>query len=193
MKPDYPYLTPWLEESGALLQGHFLLSSGLHSSAYVQCARLLEVPDRARRLGIDLAELVRKYEPESVVSPALGGLIIGHEVAAALSVPFRFIERVGGEMVLRRGFSLSAGERVIVVEDVVTTGKSTLEAARVAQAAGAQVCAIAAILDRTAGQQPFAVPFERLLELVFANYEADSCPMCADGGDLIKPGSRPVS
>lgn len=193
MKPDYPYLTTWLEESGALLQGHFLLSSGLHSSAYIQCARLLEVPERARRLGIDLAALVRRYEPDSILSPALGGLIIGHEVAAALSVPFRFVERVGGEMKLRRGFSLSAGERVIVVEDVVTTGKSTLEAAQVVVAAGAQVCAIAAVLDRTGGQHPFAMPFERLLELVFATYESHSCPMCENGGKPVKPGSRPVS
>lgn len=193
MKPEYPHLTRWLEASGALQQGHFLLSSGLHSAAYVQCARLLEVPERARRLGLDLAELVRKYEPGSILSPALGGLIIGYEVASSLAVPFRFVERAGSEMALRRGFSLSAGERVVVVEDVVTTGRSTREAARAAKVAGAKVCAIACILDRTAGRHRFGVPFERLLELEFANYESDSCPLCADGDMPVKPGSRPVS
>ena len=191
--PSEPQLTRWLEASDALQKGHFLLSSGLHSAAYIQCARLLQVPDRARRLGSDLAELVRRYEPDSVLSPALGGLIIGHEVAAALSVPFRFVERSGAEMALRRGFSLAAGERVVVVEDVVTTGRSTLEAVRVAQVAGAEVCAIAAILDRTAGQHPFEIPFERLLELEFETYGPESCPMCARGDQATKPGSRPNS
>lgn len=193
MKPERSYLRRWLEESGALRQGHFLLSSGLHSAAYVQCALLLESPRRAERLGIDLAELVREYRPDCVLSPALGGLIIGHEVARALQVPFRFVERVGTQMQLRRGFSLSAGERVLVVEDVVTTGRSTLEAAQVAQAAGARVCAIAAVLDRTGGRHPFEVPFLSLLELSFATYEAGLCPLCLRGDSPVKPGSRPVS
>lgn len=193
MNPERSYLRRWLEESGALRQGHFLLSSGLHSPAYVQCALLLESPRRAERLGAELAKLVRRHQPDSILSPALGGLIIGHEVARALEVPFRFVERIGLQMELRRGFSLSTGERVAVVEDVITTGKSTLEATHVAQAAGARVCAIAAILDRTGGRHPFAVPFESLLELSFATYEAGLCPLCSQGGSPVKPGSRPVS
>ncbi len=121
-----------LEESGALRRGHFLLSSGLHSTAYVQCALLLEDPVRARRVGQDLAEELRAFHPDSIVSPALGGVIIGHEVAAALGVPFRFTERKGDEMGFRRGFGLRQGERVVIVEDVVTTGRSTLETAALA-------------------------------------------------------------
>lgn len=114
-----------LRESGALREGHFLLSSGLHSSGYVQCALLLESPARARRVGEWLAERLAAYRADSVLSPALGGVIIGHETAVALGVPFRFVERREGEFTLRRGFRLAAGERVVVVEDVVTTGKST--------------------------------------------------------------------
>lgn len=180
-----------LEESGALRHGHFQLSSGLHSPAYVQCALLLELPARARRVGEALAERLRPYRPDSVLSPALGGLIIGHEVAAALGVPFRFTERKEGEMSLRRGFVLRPGERLVVVEDVVTTGRSTREAAAVAQALGASVEAVGAIIDRTAGGNPFAVPFEALLRLALPNYPAESCPLCAAGGRPEKPGSRP--
>ncbi len=116
-----------LEESGALRRGHFQLSSGLHSTAYVQCALLLEDPARARGVGQALAEELRPHHPDSVLSPALGGMIIGHEVAAALGVPFRFTERKGDELGFRRGFTLRPGEQVVIVEDVVTTGRSTLE------------------------------------------------------------------
>ena len=137
-----------LEACGALRRGHFLLSSGLHSAAYVQCALLLEEPRRARRVGALLAARFSGIEVESVLSPALGGVIVGHEVAAALGVPFRFAERDGERLALRRGFALGAGERVVVVEDVVTTGKSTRETAELALAAGAQVVGIGAILDR---------------------------------------------
>jgi len=148
-----PTISP--EESGALRRGHFLLSSGLHSEAYVQCALLLEDPVRARQVGSDLAEMLRSYHPDSVLAPALGGVIIGHEVAAELGVPFRFTERKGDEMGLRRGFTLRQGERVVIIEDVVTTGRSTLETASLATARGARVVAIGAIIDRTAGRDPF--------------------------------------
>ena len=179
-----------LQSSGALLEGHFLLSSGLHSPRYVQCARLLELPVRARRTGERLAALLRPLGVESIVSPALGGLIIGHEVAAALDVPFRFSERKDGRMELRRGFQLRPGERVAVVEDVVTTGKSTLEAAAVASSHGAEVVAVGAILDRSGGRHPFAVPFVSLLALDFPTWMASVCPLCAAGGKPEKPGSR---
>ena len=147
-----------LEASRALLAGHFLLSSGLHSPRYVQCALLLEHPVRARRVGEALAAELRPFGVESVLSPAMGGLIIGHETAAALGVPFRFTERKDGRMELRRGFALRARERVAIVEDVVTTGKSTAETVAVAAERGAVVVAVGAILDRTGGRRPSRCP-----------------------------------
>jgi orotate phosphoribosyltransferase len=179
-----------LHASGALLEGHFQLSSGLHSPRYVQCARLLELPVRAQRVGERLAGLLQPLRVDSVLSPALGGLIIGHEVASALGVPFRFTERRENEMELRRGFALGYGERVVVVEDVVTTGKSTLEAAAVASGHGAEVVGVGAVLDRTGGRQPFGVPFVSLLKLDFPTWMASVCPLCAAGGKPEKPGSR---
>jgi orotate phosphoribosyltransferase len=180
-----------LEESGALARGHFLLSSGLHSPAYVQCALLLEDPVRARAVGRDLAEELSQFHPDSVLSPALGGIIIGHEVAAALGVHFRFTERKGEEMGLRRGFSLRQGERVVVIEDVVTTGRSTLETAALATSRGARVVAIGSIIDRTAGRNPFDIPYRALLELDLPSFPAATCPLCQAGSTPEKPGSRP--
>jgi orotate phosphoribosyltransferase len=180
-----------LEESGALCRGHFLLSSGRHSPAYVQCALLLEDPVRSRRVGAELAEELRSFHPDSVLSPALGGVIIGHEVAAALGVPFRFAERKGSELGLRRGFGLRQGERVVIVEDVVTTGRSTLETAALATSRGARVVAIGAIIDRSGGQTPFDVPFRSLMTLELPSYTPSECPQCEAGGSPEKPGSRP--
>jgi orotate phosphoribosyltransferase len=191
-----------LEESGALCRGHFLLSSGRHSPAYVQCALLLEDPVRARRVGAELAEELRSFHPDSVLSPALGGIVIGHEVAAALGVPFRFAERKGDELGLRRGFSLRQGERVVIVEDVVTTGRSTLETAALATSRGARVVAIGAIIDRTGGgggaggaggHPPFDVPFRSLITLDLPSYSPAECPQCQAGSSPEKPGSRPES
>lgn len=179
-----------LEESGALKRGHFLLSSGLHSSAYVQCALLLEDPLRARQIGEDLAALLRPLEPQSVLSPALGGLIIGHETAAALGVPFRFTERAEGQMELRRGFSLDRGERIVIVEDVVTTGRSSGEAASVAEGYGAELLAVGAILDRTTGEAVLSVPLVALMQLDLPAYPAAACPLCEQGDEPEKPGSR---
>lgn len=178
-----------LLESGALREGHFQLSSGLHSSGYVQCALLLESPARARRVGEWLAERLAAYRVDSVLSPALGGVIIGHETAAALEVPFRFVERREGELTLRRGFRLAAGERVVVVEDVVTTGKSTREAAEVARRLGAEVVAVGAIIDRGA-RDAFSVPFEALLRLDLPTWEPGECHLCAAGSSAESPGSR---
>ncbi|KAB2964597.1 MAG: orotate phosphoribosyltransferase [Thermoanaerobaculia bacterium] len=181
--------------SGALLRGHFQLSSGLHSPGYVQCALLLEQPARARRAGEAIAVGLRTLAPriDSVLSPALGGVVIGHEVAAALGVPFRFAERQGERLALRRGFALAPGEKVVVVEDVVTTGKSTLETAALAAAAGAEVVGIGAIIDRSGGRHGFGVPFAALLALELPTWKPEECPLCRDGGTAVKPGSRPAA
>jgi len=188
---DEPSLRALLEESGALREGHFRLSSGLHSPAYVQCALLLQEPARARRLGGELARRLAEHRPESVLSPALGGVVIGHEVAAALGVPFRFTERQEGAMALRRGFALRPGERVAVVEDVVTTGKSTRECAAVATASGAEVVAIGSILDRSGGRHGFEAPYVALMALDLPAYDPAECPLCRAGRPIEKPGSRP--
>ena len=182
-----------LERYGALRHGHFLLSSGLHSQVYVQCALLLADPRRAREAGTAVAaELDRLgVSSDSVLSPALGGVIIGHEVAAALGVPFHFVERDGGTLALRRGFTLAGGERVVVVEDVVTTGRSTVETAAVAEAAGAEVVGIGSILDRSGGRHGFGVPFAALLSLDLPTWNPEDCPLCAEGSVAVQPGSRP--
>jgi orotate phosphoribosyltransferase len=182
-----------LETCGALKRGHFLLSSGLHSPAYVQCALLLAEPRRARQAGESIAEALRArgIAADSVLSPALGGVIIGHEVAAALGVPFRFVEREGSGLALRRGFSLERDERVVVVEDVVTTGKSTLETSAVAEAAGAVTVGIGSIIDRSGGRHGFTVPYVSLLPLDLPTWRAEECPLCREGSAAIKPGSRP--
>lgn len=186
-----------LEGARALTRGHFRLSSGLHSPAYVQCARLLEEPRRARRAGEALAAAVVELlgaPPDSVLAPAMGGLLIGHEVAVALGVPFRFTERAAdGSMALRRGFELGAGERVVVVEDVVTTGRSTEETMALARQRGAEPLAVAAILDRSGAGGPFRVPFVALARLDLPTWAADACPLCAAGEPIDKPGSRPDS
>lgn len=179
-----------LAECGALARGHFELSSGLHSPAFVQCALLLEEPRRARRVGRALARLLASLRPASVVSPALGGVVIGHEVAEALGVPFRFSERKDGLMTLRRGFRLEPGERVVVVEDVVTTGRSTREAAAAVEAAGGRVAAVGAIIDRSGEKAPFDVPFFHLLKLELPVWRPEECPLCREGGRAEKPGSR---
>jgi orotate phosphoribosyltransferase len=184
----------WVEDllrrSGALCRGHFRLSSGLHSSAYVQCALVLQEPLWARRLGMALAEALRGFGIEGVVAPALGGLIIGHEVAAAANVPFRFVERQGETFALRRGFSLRPGERVALIEDVVTTAKSTLEAAQVVAQAGGRVVCFGAILDRGGGPR-LGADFRALLALSLPTYAEADCPSCAAGEAVEKPGSRP--
>ena len=181
-----------LEACGALKRGHFLLSSGLHSPAYVQCALYLESPRRAGEAGAAIAGRLRGERIDSVLSPALGGVVIGHEVARALDVPFRFCEREGDRMALRRGFAIPAGERVAVIEDVVTTGKSTLETAALAGAAGAEVVAIGSIIDRSGGRHGFRVPYGALVALDLPTWKAEDCPLCREGSVAVKPGSRPA-
>jgi orotate phosphoribosyltransferase len=178
--------------SGALLEGHFRLTSGLHSSGYLQCALVLQHPPSAELLGRAIAEQVAALAPTAVLSPALGGIVIGHEVGRALGTRAVFAERQDGVMTLRRGFALSESDRVLVVEDVITTGGSTRETIQVATAAGARVVGAAAIVNRSGGAAPFDQPFHALLELAIPTFEPDACPLCAKGMAVVKPGSRPV-
>ena len=175
---------------GALLEGHFRLTSGLHSSGYLQCALVLQHPREAEACGTEIAARVREVNPQVVLSPALGGIVIGQEVGRALGVRAIFAERQDGRLTLRRGFSLDPGERVLVVEDVVTTGGSTRETMEVAREAGADVVAAAAIIDRSAGHQGLDVPFHALATVSLPTYQPEACPMCAAGQPVVKPGSR---
>jgi len=195
-----------LETVGAIRKGHFELSSGLHSDTYVQCALVLQFPTLAGQLGAALAAEFAGLAIEAVVSPALGGVILGHEVARALGtargpeggipqtgVPAIFVERDGsGRMTLRRGFSLKPGAPVLVIEDVWTTGGSTFETIRVVEEAGGRVVAAGALIDRSQGRLELPVQTESLLQLDIKSYEPDSCPLCRAGGAAVKPGSRYV-
>jgi orotate phosphoribosyltransferase len=178
--------------SGALLDGHFRLSSGLHSTGYLQCALVLQHPQHAEALGRAIAERTRPLRATVVLSPALGGVVIGHEVARALGVRALFVERQEGVLTLRRGFMIAESDRVLVIEDVLTTGGSTRETMQVARAAGGQVVGAAAIVDRSGGAVRMDVPFAALLEIDLATYEPNACPLCAQGLPVVKPGSRPV-
>ena len=175
---------------GALLEGHFRLTSGLHSPGYLQCALVLQHPRQAEAYGVALAERLRDLGARTVLSPALGGIVIGQEVGRALGVRAIFAERVDGTLTLRRGFSLEPGETVVVIEDVVTTGGSTRETIEVARAAGARVVGAGAIIDRGGGLQRLDVPFHALAELSLPTYEPASCPLCLAGQPVVKPGSR---
>jgi orotate phosphoribosyltransferase len=178
--------------TGAYLEGHFRLSSGLHSPGYMQSALVLQHPPDAASLGESIAAHLSNVGATVVLSPALGGLIIGHEVARALGVRAIFAERAGGAaLTLRRGFALSADDRVLVVEDVFTTGKSTRETIEVAREAGATVVGAAAIVDRSGGTIDFGVPSYALVRLEVPAYDPDVCPLCARGVPVVKPGSRP--
>jgi orotate phosphoribosyltransferase len=183
--------------SGALLEGHFRLTSGLHSPGYLQCALVLQHPRDAEALGSALAGRTRELRPTVVMSPALGGVVIGQEVGRALGVRAVFAERQDGALTLRRGFMLGENDRVLVVEDVLTTGGSTRETIQVARAAGAQVVGAASIVDRSgpsvARETALGVPFAALLNIDLPTYEPDKCPLCAQGLPVVKPGSRPVA
>jgi orotate phosphoribosyltransferase len=182
------------EECGALLEGHFLLSSGLHSSRYLQSALVLQHPRFAEQLGSALAEAVRSDSSiapvDLVVAPALGGIIVAHEVARALGVRAIFTEREAGRMTLRRGFSLNEGERALVVEDVVTTGGSTREVIEVVTRQGAIAVGAGSLIDRSGGNVELGVKSHALAVLEVATFESSKCPLCASGSTAIKPGSR---
>lgn len=176
-------------QSGALLEGHFRLSSGLHSTGYLQCALVLQHPRSAEALGAAIAERCRSLGATVVLSPALGGIVIGQEVGRALGVRAIFAERQDGLLTLRRGFALSPSDRVLVVEDVVTTGGSTRETMQVAESQGATLVGAASIIDRGA-QTDLGVPYIALARHHLPTFEPDQCPLCAQGQPVVKPGSR---
>ena len=176
--------------AGALLEGHFRLTSGLHSSGYMQSALVLQHPREAEALGSAIAAIVGRLGVQAVISPALGGIVIGQEVGRALGVRAVFAERQDGKLTLRRGFSFSPGEKVLVVEDIVTTGGSTKETIDVARAAGADVVGAAALIDRSSGGNAVDVPFYSLAAVSLPTYQPDACPLCQEGKPVVKPGSR---
>jgi orotate phosphoribosyltransferase len=188
------------ETAGAIRQGHFELSSGLHSGTYVQCALVLQYPRFAEKLGQALAALFSDVRVDAVVAPAMGGLIIGQEVARALpepkgqvagGVPAMFVERdASGMMTLRRGFEIRPDQHVLVVEDVWTTGGSTMETIHVVEEAGGRVMAAGALIDRSGGTIEFDVEAQSLLQMPISSYEPEDCPLCRQGSVAIKPGSR---
>jgi orotate phosphoribosyltransferase len=183
-----------LRATGALWEGHFLLSSGLHSSRYIQCARLLQYPWHAETVGRALAEKVRDLSVDVVVGPALGGILVAHELGRALGVRALFAEREGGKLALRRGFFIAPGERVLLAEDVVTTGGSTLETAEVVASFGGTVVAAACIVDRRGpGAKDLPFPLFSLLRLELETHPPEECPLCQAGIPLEKPGSRVLS
>ena len=179
------------KKTEGVLHGHFILTSGRHSDTYMQCAKLFVHPEESEFLCAELAKLLEEFKPDIIVSPAVGGIIMGYEVARQLKVPNIFAERENGQMTLRRGFSLAKGMRVIVVEDVVTTGGSVKEVMELCASAGCEVAAVASIVDRSAGKVDFGVPYRALLSMEVKSYEADECPLCREGKTpAVKPGSR---
>ena len=195
-----PQIDPILSafhDTGAYLRGHFRLTSGLHSPEYLQCALVLQYPQHAERFGRLLATEFRRIEPALnvaiVASPAIGGLIIGHEVARALGARFVFTERdASGKMVLRRGFAVEPGETAVVVEDVITTGGSSREVIDILKTAGARVLAAGSIIDRSGGAVDLRVPRAALKTMEVVAYREEDCPLCRAGSPVVKPGSRPV-
>jgi orotate phosphoribosyltransferase, Thermus family len=180
------------KKNNALLNGHFLLSSGLHSDTYFQSALILQHPEEAGKLAAEIVKQINEkgIKIDAVVSPAMGGIIIGHEVARALGVRSVFTERVDGKVTLRRGFSISKDEKIVVVEDVITTGLSTKEVIDSVTPIGANVVAVASLVDRSAGKVDFGIPRFSLLSLEVKSYKQQDCPMCKEGGEAVKPGSR---
>ena len=197
MTPQAESVLELFRSTGAYLEGHFRLTSGLHSAEYLQCALVLQHPAAAERLGRSLAQEIRTLAPgriDLVASPALGGLIIGHEVARALGTRFLFTERdaATGKMTLRRGFAVAPGETAVVVEDVITTGGSTADVIGVLRAAGGRVLAAGSIIDRSGGRADVGVPRVALATLQVAAHHLQECPLCARGIPVAKPGSRPA-
>lgn len=181
-------LTNTLKQTGALLEGHFLLSSGKHSDGYVQCARLLMHPDKAAK-GVELiVEKLKNVEFDLVVGPAMGGIIVSYELARQTGKPSIFVEREDGQMKLRRGFTIEKGQRVIIAEDVVTTGKSAFEAIKAVEEQGGEIVGIGCIVDRSS--QDFNYPIYSAVKLDINTYEKEECPLCKKGIPLVKPGSR---
>lgn len=178
------------EETGAILKGHFQLTSGRHSDTYMQCAKLFVEPRLAKVICEQLSKKLSGLGIDIVASPAVGGIIMGYQMAQILGVKNIFFERQDGVMSLRRGFAIDKGAKVLVVEDVVTTGGSVREVIEQCQNLGAEVCAVASIVDRSAGKVDFGLPFYSLLSMDIVSYEPGNCPLCKQGIPAVKPGSR---
>ncbi len=178
------------EKTGAILKGHFKLSSGLHSAEYLQCARVLEHPEYAAKFCAALAKRFEKDKPNIVIAPALGGILVSYEVARSLGAKSMFAERVEGKMALRRGFELSKKDRVLVVEDVITTGLSTQEVINVVKSYGPELIGVGCLIDRSRKKVNFAPRFECLTEIDIPTFKPEDCPLCKDGITVTKPGSR---
>ncbi|MGD0128182.1 MAG: orotate phosphoribosyltransferase [Terriglobia bacterium] len=177
-------------ENSALLEGHFVLSSGLHSDRYIQCAQVLQHPKIAEQLCSELAAKLRYLGATVVAAPALGGILVAHEVGRALGIRALFTERQDGVMTLRRGFTIAPGEPVLVVEDVLTTGLSTRETMKCVEEAGGKVVGAGSLIDRSGGATDLGVPRSALLTLTIQNYNPAECPLCKSGSPAVKPGSR---
>ena len=178
------------KESGALLEGHFILTSGLHSASYFQCAKVLQYPRHAETLCKEIAERFKKERVDVVLSPAVGGIVLGQEIARLMKVRAIFAERVEEEMTLRRGFEIAEGERVLLAEDVTTTGGSVKKVMETAKEFGADIVAVSAVVDRSSGRAEFDVPYFSLFQMDIQNYNPENCPMCKAGSQPVKPGSR---
>ncbi len=185
-----PEILQIFRENSALLEGHFILSSGLHSDRYIQCALVLQHPRVAEKLCSELASKLRNLGVQVVAAPALGGILVAHEVARALGVRALFTERQEGAMTLRRGFSLAPGEPTLVVEDVMTTGLSTRETMKCVEQAGGKVVGVGALIDRSGGAVDLGLPRAALLTMAIQNYNPAECPLCKAGIPAVKPGSR---
>jgi orotate phosphoribosyltransferase len=187
---DFAEIARIFEETGALLHGHFCLTSGLHSEKYLQCAKVLQWPHHAEACGRALADHFVAERPRVVVSPALGGIVIGHEVGRALGCRAIFAERENGALRLRRGFSIEPGELAVVVEDVITTGGSTLETMEVVKSHGGKVVGALSVVDRSGGKALLDTRYHSLWTLDIPTFKAEDCPLCKAGSAPIKPGSR---
>ncbi|HZX46985.1 MAG TPA: orotate phosphoribosyltransferase [Clostridia bacterium] len=176
--------------TGAVMKGHFLLTSGLHSDTYIQCARVLQYPEHTAQLVAIIASAFKDERIDLVVGPAVGGILVAYEAGRQLGVPALFTEREGGAMTLRRGFEIPAGARVLVVEDVVTTGGSVMEVMKVVSKRGAQVAGIGLLVDRSGGRIDFGVKKQAVLTLDVKTYSPEDCPLCRQGMTAVKPGSR---
>lgn len=177
-----------LKECDALLEGHFLLSSGKHSNKYCQCAKLMQYPDKTEKVISIVAEKVKDLGIDVIVGPAMGGITAAYELGRQLNIRAIFTERENNVMTLRRGFEIKTGERILIMEDVVTTGKSSMETAKVLEQYGGKVIGIGCILDRKVSE--IELPLYSAVELVFDTYEEENCPLCKKGSKPIKPGSR---
>ena len=178
------------KDTKALLEGHFILTSGLHSNAYFQCAKVFQYPWHAETLCREIADHFKDQKIDVVVSPAVGGIVFGQEIARLLGVRSIFAERVDGQMTLRRGFQISPGERVLLAEDVTTTGGSVKEVMKAVEKSGGDIVAVTAVVDRSGRKAQFGVPYFSLFQMEVTNYEPDTCPLCQAGSTAEKPGSR---